>query len=294
MTLLRLVTSLTCMVYFCGSLLLLEATNSPHIQPFKTQVAKEIVKISHLQPQSGMQSIDCMYVINLKEREEKWKRMQTICAEHTLFPSRVNAVKGTSLTTKTLKKLFGPYPYRRLKRGQVGCLLSHISIFADASARQFNRVWICEDDIEFIEDPHQLPELLDNLSQLDPDWDILYTDIESIVPNCYKEFNCEPGTELPNRSHDFRPNQYHYPLSYYLSKCVLNEDFTRIGQRYGSYSYFVSKKGIQKLVNYFLYIYLWTPIDVDVHYVPHIREYRLNKKVVSHWIDSNTHDSQQP
>lgn len=291
MTLLRFFASLTLFTSFFCALASLEITNSPHIQPFKTPIAEELVNISKIKPKSGLPSVDCMYVINLKSRKEKWQRTQAICGEHSLVPSRVHAVKGTALSTKKLQKLFGPYPYTRLKRGQIGCLLSHVSIFADAHARRFNRVWICEDDIEFIEDPHQLPKLLDKLTQLDPDWDILYTDKESIVPNCYKEY--QPGTELPNRGHDFRPNQYHYPLSYYLSHLVIDEDFTRIGQRYGSYSYFVSKKGLEKLVNYFLHVYLWSPVDIDIHYVPNIREYRLNKRVVSHWVDSGTNDTQQ-
>lgn len=262
---------------------------SPHIHKGKTPIEHSLTSISTIEPSSGMEGIDAIYVINLVYRREKWQRAQELFKQYGLSPTLVNAVDGTILPKKEIKKLFGKYP-TKMRRGQIGCLLSHVSVYADASVRNLNCIWVCEDDVDFIETPLQMPGLLQKLTEIDPEWDILYTDREQIIPSCYK--GSEAGSELLNLSFNFRPDQTHLPKSYYLEKQKIDEDFTRIGQRYGLYSYFISKRGVEKLVNYFLHVYLWTAVDADIHYVPNIREYTLNKKVASHWIESGTNDSQ--
>jgi GR25 family glycosyltransferase involved in LPS biosynthesis len=264
-------------------------SDSPHIHRQETPIRKALVPIPQIEPKCGIEGVDCLYVINLEKRPEKWERTQSLCQEYGLHPSRVNAVDGTTLSKKTLKAICGPYPIR-MKLGQTGCFLSHVSIFLDSYQRKFNCVWICEDDIEFLDDPGQIPAFLKELTGIDPDWDILYTDPNSTVPACY-DWPVAPGTPIPNYASDFRPDQSHFPKRYYFAKQAVGEHFTRIGQRFGLYSYIVSKKGLQKLVNYFLHVYLYTVIDMDIHYVPYIRQYVLNKPVVSHWIDSGTHDT---
>lgn len=267
------------------------ASDSPHIRPFETAVKQYLTPIPQIEPKCGMKGVDCMYVINLAGRPEKWQRVKQICSEYGLTPSRVNAVDGGTLSKKALKSICGGYPIRH-RRGVYGCFLSHFSVFADSHRRQLNRVWICEDDIDFLENPLQMAELLDKLTEIDPDWDVLYTDIDTMIPECYRWK--ESGKMLPNRTSDFRPDQSHLPMSYYLSRQKVDENFTRIGQRYGLYSYFVSKKGIEKLMQYFLHVYIYTAIDRDIHYVPNIRQYVLNKNLISHWVKSGTNDTQKP
>lgn len=268
----------------------MDLANSPHIKRHETSIKQALTNIPDIEPSSGMEGVDCLYVINLAKRPEKWQRVQDLCTAYGLLPSRVNGVDGAKLSKQTTSALFGKYPIR-MQSGQIGCLLSHVSIFLDSLQRNFNCVWICEDDIDFLDDPLQMPNLLEQLTQIDPDWDILYTDPEFVIPSCYGPEWPAPGTPLRNLKYDFRPDQLHMSIRYYLSKQIINNSFTRIAQRYGTYSYFVSKKGISKLVNYFLHVYLWSAIDIDMHYVPHIRQYVLNRPVVSHWIGSTTQDT---
>lgn len=270
--------------------LLSSLASSPHIHRSETAIKKALTPISDIEPNSGMNGVDCMYVVNLEKRPEKWQRIQSICNAYGLLPSRMNAVDGSQLSNKTIKTLCGRYPVR-LRPGQIGCLLSHVSIFLDSYQRKFNCIWICEDDIDFLDNPLQMPELLNQLTKIDPNWDILYTDPEFVIPACYGPNWPPTGTPLPNMGYDFRPDQYHLSLNYYFSKWPIDKHFTAIGQRYGTYSYFVSQKGIQKLMNYFLHVYLWSPVDVDMHYVPGIRQYVLNKPVISHWLESDTTDT---
>lgn len=266
-----------------------DLASSPHIQLDETPIRQFLRRIHTITRKSGLKGVDCMYVINLRKRPEKWQRIQSICKEYALFPSRVDAIDGSQISPETVQMLFGPYPIR-LALGQIGCSLSHISIYLDSYNRQFNCIWVCEDDIDFLGNPLQMPDLINELSKIDPDWDILYTDSQTVIPACYG-WGC--GNTVCNRLHDFRPDQLHQPLEYYLSDRLINAHFTFIGQRYGSYSYFISKKGIQKLVDYFLHVYFWSSLDVDIHYVPYIRQYVLNKPVISHWIDSGTNDTLQ-
>lgn len=266
-----------------------KAKQSPHIHKYATAVEDFLTPISSIEPRSGLDGVDAIYVINLIYRREKWQRTQKLFQEYGLCPTLVNAVDGTKLLKKDLKKLFGHYS-SDLRRGQVGCLLSHVSVYADAYKRNLDCVWVCEDDVDLIESPLQMQALIEQLTAIDPDWDILYTDREQIIPSCYK--GQEAGGEMLNLSFNFRPDQTHLPKSHYLERQKINETFTRLGQRYGLYSYLISKRGLEKLVNYFLHVYLWAAVDADIHYVPNIREYTLNKKVASHSIDSGTNDSQ--
>ena len=45
----------------------------------------------------------------------------------------------------------------------------------------------------------------------------------------------------------------------------------------------ISRKGIKKILDYFTHVYLWAPIDVDMHYIPGIRQYSTRRNVVSLW-----------
>ena len=55
--------------------------------------------------------------------------------------------------------------------GSMGCRASHKNIMDMIISRNYNRVLILEDDIEFLTDPHEL--LRNNLSSLET-WDMLY------------------------------------------------------------------------------------------------------------------------
>ena len=43
---------------------------------------------------------------------------------------------------------------------------------------RYKTIWIMEDDIRIVDNPHKLPELITALGQIAPDWDIFFTDNE--------------------------------------------------------------------------------------------------------------------
>lgn len=229
------------------------------------------VDVEHDCFSSGLDFVDCVYVINLEKRSEKWNTTKNALLHYSIYPNRLNAVNGWELNQPQITRLMGPYPHR-LRGGQIGCLLSHLSAVQDAYNLGYQCIWVCEDDIAIHENPHQLKWILNDLCSYDSDWDILYTDIDTKGPD---------GIRIPSLTSDFRPDQTYPPLSDYQEKIVINEDISRIKQRFGAYSMLISRKGMEKILNYFTTHYLWTAYDIDIHYIPGIKEYSLNRDLVS-------------
>lgn len=231
---------------------------------------------------SGIKRVDCIYVINLDKRPEKWRRMKQILNENGMSASRFSAINGWEICLEDRQELAGNYPIRMLP-GEVGCLLSHVSVIKDALNRGYNAIWILEDDVEFVEDPHQISGLIAKLNKIDPNWDILYTDIDS---------KNNLGVRVPALDADFRPDRiFNYSLEHYLKRTPVSEDFIRLGQRYGMYSLLVSRKGMRKVYNFYSHVYLWSAIDIDIHYIPTIREYSTTRDIVTIWWHSQISDT---
>src|SRR5262249_49315276 len=161
--------------------------------------------------------------------------------------------------------------------------LSHVSVIKDALLQGFKAIWVLEDDIEFVEDPHQISGFIAKLNKIDPNWDVLYTDIDS---------KNNLGVRVPALDSDFRPDRmFIYSLEHYLKRTMLSDDLMRLGQRYGMYSLLISRKGMKKIYNYFTHVYLWTAIDIDIHYIPTIREYSITRDIVTIWCHSPFSDT---
>ena len=229
------------------------------------------VPISLQHSSSCLEKIDCIYVINLNYLLDKWEESRQSFESFGLYSNRVEAINGWELSVEEKQELCGNYPLR-MRGGHMGCLLSHLSVLRDAKERGFKTIWVCEDDLAFVENPKQVSSLLAKLEAIDQEWDIFYTDPET---------KDAKGGCLPSLGSDFRPDEMHLPLSYYLQKIVVAKDILRIYQRFGAYSMCISQRGIDKILKYFLSRSLWTAYDVDLHYVPGLREYCSAKDIVT-------------
>lgn len=243
-----------------------------YIQSNETPVVNYLKPVEILNTESNIQNIDCIFVINLDRRPERWGKIENLCRKHKFCVNRFPAIDGWQLTDEDMKNLKGNYECQ-LTKGMVGCLLSHVSILKEAFARGYNVIWVMEDDIEIIDDIRLIPSLLSTLYEIDPDWDVFYTDRDGR--------NSSNGEYIFSLSSDFRPDDlFHQPLSYYLKREVVGEGIMRIGQRFCTHSLIFSKKGIEKILHYFIHVYLYSPIDIDIHYIPGIREYSVVKDIV--------------
>ena len=228
---------------------------------------------------SGMPYVDCIYLINLDQRADRLRRIYKEFSPYNLCINRVSAVNGWTLPEEVLKELGGPYGIP-MGRGHFGCLLSHLSVLLDAYARDFNVIWVLEDDAVIIKNISVLPGILAELEEKDPKWDLLFTDLDYRNPK---------GGYIQALATNARPDQPIASLSHYTRKKAISENLLRIHNRYATHSMIISKRGIKKMVEYFTHVYIWQPIDIDMHYIPGFREYTTSKDIVSNSlrIDSN-------
>lgn len=227
-------------------------------------ISHQLTEIELTEFHSGIKSIDCIYVINLEKRYERWQRTQAICRSHGLFVNRVNAINGWKLNRRILREL--TTSDHQITKGAIGCLLSHLTILRHALKNQFAAIWIMEDDITFVNNPHQIRSLLKELTEIDPDWDIFYTDIR---------------------------NHWNYVIKPIKQKNFITERLLRVGRRYGTHSIILSKKGIEKVFTYFTEKKISTPIDIDIHSIPNIRKYSPAWHITS-VVESSISDTEVP
>lgn len=242
-------------------------------------IASQTAIVNYLRPidisesQSGIKSVDCIYLINLDERPEKLGRVKPFIESYNLSINRVSGINGWKLTPEARAEMAGTYE-NGLPPGHIGCILSHVSILQDAYARGFDIIWVLEDDAEFLEDPHQLTAMLEELTTIDPEWDIFYTDVD---------FRKENGGYLRYLANAPRPTQAVPHLMHFLKRQPITDNIMSVRGRYGTHSLLISSRGIKKMLDYFTHVYLWTSIDVDIHYIPGIRQYSTTKDIVSNF-----------
>lgn len=234
-------------------------------KPYET-----LFKLHHKIPRSSIKGIDGVYVINLDVRPEKWHRIEPILYYHGIDHVRFSAVFGIGFNLSTIKKFCARY----FRPGALGCMLSHLSIYYDALQRGLKVIWVLEDDVKILRDPKVLTLIVDELNRLDPQWDILYTDLDFINSDgAYTR-----SLALP------RDKKYPFslPLEYYTYRENLSENIQLIRSRYGTASMIVSERGMKKVLDHFtLYDDILWPFDIEIHFVPEIRQYGIIDPVVT-------------
>ena len=218
-------------------------------------------------------------MINLDQRPEKWHRSLEQLLTFHIAPYRFSAVNGWELSLETLHDVglkYSPemhggfmgtsYPSNGngepshelirnygqtyfchcLSRGAIGINLSHLSILKDALDSGYETIWVMEDDIEILENPHLLSEMVEKLDQCvgANNWDILFTD-QDIRD---KEKNYKPCFWTARRP-DFGNSTQQ--LNDYSLRRDVSEDFRQIGARWGAHSMIVRKSGMEKILQFF-------------------------------------------
>ena len=254
-----------------------------------------------------IRNIDFIYMINLDQRPEKFEACMKQLIPYQIFPSRFSAVNGWELSLEaindigvkyepwmTFEKLGTTYlineGYNKLHetvqtvgrtyfchdmgRGSIGIVLSHLSILKDAYESGYETIWVMEDDIEIISNPHVLSDLIDKLDALvgKDGWDILFTDTDTKARN---------GNYVVCLSYAWRPNFSPENPNRFAERTNISEDFRRIGARYGAYSMIVRRSGMKKLLRFFDHYHVFLPFDMDYTLPNDIRLYALRYDVVS-------------
>jgi GR25 family glycosyltransferase involved in LPS biosynthesis len=279
---------------------------------FSCATATESVIEKYLKPapyKMGMHSmpkVDFIYMINLDKRPEKYMQTMKSLAPYGIYPYRFSAVNGWELSFEAIDNLgvqyqpgtaHGPicsvfrhlgdkevmsfevmkeegvsYYCHSLSRGAIGCLMSHISVLNDAYKSGYETIWVMEDDIRVVEDPHILCEMIDQLDALAPGWDVFFTDAETKGADGNR-FYC--GGIRP------RPNFDYQSLDYYISRYNVNENIEKLGLRFGAYSMIIRRSGVEKLLNFFKTYHLFFPYDMEYFFPPGIRLYSCTRDIVT-------------
>ncbi|MBS0620311.1 MAG: glycosyltransferase family 25 protein [Verrucomicrobia bacterium] len=257
-----------------------------------------------------MRGIDCIYLINLDERPEKLAFSLKQLEPYGINPFRVSAVNGWNLTLDEINDIglrysFGMQggfmgtsylpggnfePYHSLienygqtyfchcmARGAMGCALSHLSIMQDAYDAGYETIWIIEDDIEVLQNPHILSDLIEELDQLvgKNGWDFLFTDrdIRDANGNHKTSYWAARRPDLPETGH----------VNDYALKRKVGDHFCQIGSRWGSTSQIVRRSGMKKLLQYFKAHQLFFPYDMEFILPYGIKLYAVEEDVVSNY-----------
>jgi len=253
-----------------------------------------------------MRNIDFIYMINLDQRPEKFAHSFDELAPYGITPYRFSAVNGWELSFDDIQDIGVKYePWMRqglmgtcylpenngqpqhevmnvvgrtyfchcMSLGAVGIDLSHFSILKNAYNSGYETIWVMEDDIVVIKDPHIISDLIDKLDQLvgKDGWDFLFTDFDT---------KNQKGDYVPCTGAAFRPN--FNPLDpYKFSRMIdISQDFRRVGARYGAYSMIVRRSGMEKMLN-FIKQGIFLPYDMEYTLPEGIRMYTVRDDIVS-------------
>lgn len=253
-----------------------------------------------------IRNIDFIYMINLDERPEKFIHSFDELAPYGITPYRFSAVNGWKLSLEDLNEVGVKYePWMRqglmgtcylpenngeplheimhvldrnyfchcMSRGAVGIALSHLSILKDAYDSGYETIWVMEDDIEVIKNPHLLSDLIDKLDGIvgKDGWDFLFTDFDTKGQN---------GAYVPCAGAAQRPNFTPFNPSRFSERVDIDPDFRKVGARYGAYSVVIRRSGMKKMLD-FLKWGIFLPYDMEYTLPEDIRMYTVRDDVVS-------------
>ncbi|XP_006048714.2 procollagen galactosyltransferase 2 [Bubalus bubalis] len=162
---------------------------------------------------------DEIFMINLKRRKDRRDRMLRTLYEQEIEVKIVEAVDGKALNTSQLKALNiemlpgyrDPYSSRPLTRGEIGCFLSHYSVWKEVIDRELEKTLVIEDDVRF---EHQfkkkLMKLMDDIDRVQLDWELIYIGRKRMQVK-------EPEKAVPNVVNLVEADYSYWTLGYVIS-----------------------------------------------------------------------------
>lgn len=254
----------------------------------------------------GISNIDFIYVINLDERPEKFENTVRALRPHGITPFRFSAVNGWKLPNEAIDCIGAQYlpgtphgpiasVYRHvdgkeymsfevmsepgvsyychsMSRGAIGCVLSHLSVLQDAYDSGYETIWVMEDDIRVVSNPHELSSIIRTLDQLEPGWDVFFTDDETKGSDGNRVY-C--GWIRPRPNFDYRSH------AYYVERRSVNSDIVKLGLRFGAYSMIIRRSGMKKLLDHFKAYNIYFPYDMEYFFPHDIKLYACKRDIVT-------------
>lgn len=279
-----------------------------HVTPIHADVEDHLKKVGDKSQMKTMKNIDCIYLINLDQRPEKWHKSIHQLSAFGIFPCRFSAVNGWELSPEEINDvglLYSPemrggfmgtcYPpdgnfepsheiiqyYGKtyfchcMSRGAIGIALSHLSVLQDAYDSNYETIWVMEDDVEIIKDPHCLSSLIEKLDILvgKENWDVLFTD---------KDIRNNNGQYVPTYWAGRRPDVLFPSVeNNYSLREEISPEFMKIGARSGAHSMILRRSGIKKILQFCKAHQIFFPYDMEYILPPGIHLFSVLSDVVS-------------
>ncbi|ELK07242.1 Glycosyltransferase 25 family member 3, partial [Pteropus alecto] len=134
---------------------------------------------------------DEVFVISLARRPDRRERMLSSLWEMEVSGRVLDAVDGRTLNSSIMRSLGvdllpgyqDPYSGRTLTKGEVGCFLSHYSIWEEVVARGLAQVVVFEDDVRFESNfQGRLRQLMAEVEAERLPWDLIYLGRKQVNP----------------------------------------------------------------------------------------------------------------
>uniref|UniRef100_A0A0R3RHK0 Glycosyltransferase 25 family member n=1 Tax=Elaeophora elaphi TaxID=1147741 RepID=A0A0R3RHK0_9BILA len=143
-------------------------------------VHSSFLKVTY--PKASLFDVDKIYVINLERRNDRKAKMMELLKlmgyEYTWWKATDGHHLDSEHLYKEIKFLPGyedPYYKRPMKKGEVGCFLSHYRIWQEVDEKKLSRVIVFEDDLRFsINSTDLLKELIEDIDNSGIEWDLIY------------------------------------------------------------------------------------------------------------------------
>ncbi|XP_030063805.1 inactive glycosyltransferase 25 family member 3 [Microcaecilia unicolor] len=202
-----------------------------------------------------------VFLINLKRRSDRRERMLRSLYEQEISCEVVDAVDGSALNSSDIKKLgvnllpgyYDPFSGRTLTKGEVGCFLSHFTVWKEVVKRQLDRAVVMEDDVRFEGFFKQrLMRLMKEVTEATLNWDLIYLG--------RKQVNIEPEESVEGVT-----NLVHASYSYW------------------TLAYVISQQGAQKLLNAEP-LSRMLPVD---EFLPIMSDTHPNEQYKAHFVNRN-------
>jgi GR25 family glycosyltransferase involved in LPS biosynthesis len=275
---------------------------------FFADIADHLKKVGDKSSLCSVPKVDCIYMINLDQRPEKWQRSLDQLLLFGIYPCRFSAVNGWELTLEEINDVglkFAPpmeagilgtcYPLggrfeprhetirtcgqtyfcHCMSRGAIGIALSHISVLQDAFDAGYETIWVMEDDIDVVSNPRNISDKIEQLDAIagKEHWDILFTDRDIRDAN-----GCYATTYWAGKRPDYlaftKDNDY-------TVKAPTGTGFIRIGARSGAHSMIIRRSGIKKLLQFFHAHQIFFPYDMEYILPRGIQLYTVAEDIVT-------------
>ncbi|MGQ9445014.1 glycosyltransferase family 25 protein [[Pasteurella] aerogenes] len=172
-----------------------------------------------------------VFIINLKTSIDRRNYMITLCQENQIDPIFIDAVYGKDLSEEYVASVYDDTAaqqkiQRSLKRGEIGCALSHKVIYEYMLTHNIEQALVLEDDVAFEKD---FKEAIVLINKFPSHWDL-------VLLGHYADYIGTQEIQSPTSFWD------QHKLNDTFKLCRLSD------YGYGTHAYLINKKGATKLL----------------------------------------------